>query len=138
MIKNMLIKDGILPLIPNDGCDAADQPCAKKELMSTCLDQKPNTTYMFLNIFLEDDTLKVPFEAIKPAEFPDLAAMLAEVKPEERFKVLGMPQGQMDGIAVRNEVKTAMKDLINGNNVQLWWDKARAKLESSMGLNIMC
>lgn len=138
MIKSMLIKDGILPLIPNDGCDSPDQPCVKKELISTCLDQKPNSTFVFLPLFLANDTLKVPFEAIKPAEFADLPAMLTDINAEERFKVLGMPQGQMDGIAERDQIKTAMKDLINGNNVPLWWDTVRQKMESLIGLNIMC
>jgi len=134
----MLIKDGILPLVPSDGCDGAG-PCLIKEMVSTCLDTKPNSTFVFLPLFLSDDTLKVPFEGITPTGFADLTAMIADLGADDKFKVLGMPQGQMNGIAERDAIKTIMKDLINGNtNISLWWDKVRQKMESLMGLNIMC
>jgi len=51
------------------------------------------------------------------AEFDgDLKLMLTSLSPDSKFKVLGMAQGQMDGLAnLRDALKTKIKDIINSD-----------------------
>jgi len=58
IIKHLLIKESILPIIPDD---------LKKTSLVKLLDTKPNVTFSFLGPFLEDNTLKAQFDDITPA-----------------------------------------------------------------------
>lgn len=92
-------------------------------------------TFVFLDKFLAEPTLKTTFDTIKPAEYADLAAMLAEIKPDDKFKVKGIPKAQLDAIAERGALKTAMVDLIMSNNdVAAWRDAIKEKIRGSIGV----